>query len=135
MNIKQIKGLKLTGIVLVLLVSTLGLLFGSGCARKQQQGERVSFNVKGSDTMVNLMSNLAEEYMKEHQNVNIAVTGGGSGTGIAALINGTTEVCASSRKISEKEIELAKSKTIHPTELIVGLDGLAVMVKIGRAHV
>jgi phosphate transport system substrate-binding protein len=84
--------------------------------------------IKGSDTMVNLMSNLAEAYMKAHPDVSIAVTGGGSGTGIAALINGTTDICAASRTMKKEEIEQAGTRGVKPMETQVGLDGLAVMV-------
>lgn len=84
--------------------------------------------IKGSDTMVNLMSNLAEAYMKAHPDVSIAVTGGGSGTGIAALINGTTDICAASRTMKKEEIEQAETRGVTPVETQVGLDGLAVMV-------
>jgi phosphate transport system substrate-binding protein len=87
-----------------------------------------SITIKGSDTMVNLVSNLAEVYMKAHSGVDIAVTGGGSGTGIAALINKTTDICASSRLMKDKEIEQAKAKSVYPKEIAIGLDGLAVMV-------
>jgi len=97
-----------------------------GCSRPTKQ-EAMSFNVKGSDTMVNLMSAFAEAYMKAHPATQISVTGGGSGTGISALINGTTQICASSRSWKDNEVQLAKSKNINPTELTVGLDGLAVM--------
>jgi phosphate transport system substrate-binding protein len=85
-------------------------------------------NIKGSDTMVNLMSNLAEAYMNAHKDASIAVTGGGSGTGIAALLNGTTTICASSREMKDEEKITAASKNIHPVSLTVGLDGLSVMV-------
>jgi phosphate transport system substrate-binding protein len=84
--------------------------------------------VKGSDTMVNLMSNIAEAYMTAHPGTTVAVTGGGSGTGIAALLNGTTDICAASRSWKKEEIDLAKSKGINPTPTVVGLDGIAVMV-------
>ena len=114
--------------VLALAAASIVLVLGAGCGKKETAMQRTSINIKGSDTMVNLMSNLAEEYMKEHPNVNIAVTGGGSGTGIAALLNGTTEICAASRAMQQKEIDLAKSKGITPVEKIIGLDGLAVMV-------
>ena len=78
--------------------------------------------------MVNLMSNLAEEYMKAHPGTVVAVTGGGSGTGIAALINGTADICASSRAFKNEEIKTANSKNVNPTPVSIGLDGLAVMV-------
>jgi phosphate transport system substrate-binding protein len=91
-----------------------------------------SITIKGSDTMVNLMSNLAESYMKAHQDVDIAVTGGGSGTGIAALMNGTTEICAASRAWKNEEITQAKAKNVNPTPVTIGLDGIAVMVNKGN---
>ncbi|MBU0509708.1 phosphate ABC transporter substrate-binding protein [bacterium] len=90
--------------------------------------QTTSLQIKGSDTMVHLMSSLGEAYMESHPNVSIAVTGGGSGTGIAALLNGTTDLCASSRMMKDKEIKLAEQKSIHPVSTVVGLDGLAVMV-------
>jgi phosphate transport system substrate-binding protein len=110
------------------------MVFGFGCARKQDAGTKTasapaSLTVKGSDTMVNLMSNLAEAYMKAHPNVNVSVTGGGSGTGIAALINGTTDICAASRTMKTEEKDQAqKARGAAPQETVVGQDGLAVMV-------
>jgi len=84
--------------------------------------------IKGSDTMVHLVSNWAEAFMKSDPNIQIAVTGGGSGTGIAALINGTTDICASSRSIAAKEIKQAQEKGISTKETIVANDGIAVVV-------
>ena len=69
-----------------------------------------SLQVKGSDTMVNLVQSWAEEYMKEDPSVFIAVTGGGSGTGLAALINGTCDIASSSREIKKQEAALAGQK-------------------------
>lgn len=108
----------------------IGLLaLGWGCGKKSESPkEKTSIDIKGSDTMVNLMSALAEAYMKAHPDKQVAVTGGGSGTGIAALLNGTTDICASSRSMQQKEIDLAKSKNIMPTEITIGMDGLAVFV-------
>ncbi len=109
------------------------LVFGLGCGRTSDSTKvKTSIDIKGSDTMVNLMSALAENYMKVHPDRQIAVTGGGSGTGIAALLNGTTDICASSRTMQKKEIELAKSKNILPTETVIGMDGLAVFVHPGN---
>jgi len=62
--------------------------------------------VKGSDTMVILAQRWAEKYMQTHKDVTVQVTGGGSGTGIAALINGTTDICNSSREIKDSERQL-----------------------------
>jgi len=87
-----------------------------------------SIQVKGSDTMVNLGQAWVEEFSKKNPQVNVAVTGGGSGTGIASLINGTCDIAESSRSIKEKEIKLAQGKGIEPKEHIVALDGIAVVV-------
>jgi len=84
--------------------------------------------IKGSDTIVNLGGAWAEAYMKKHPEANIAVTGGGSGTGIAALINGTADVANSSRSIKAKEIAQAKDRGFTPVQHTVALDGIAVIV-------
>jgi len=84
--------------------------------------------VKGSDTMVHLVSTWAEVFMKNQAGSEISVTGGGSGTGIAALINGTTDICAASRGIQEKEMKLATGRGITPVEIHVARDGIAVIV-------
>lgn len=84
--------------------------------------------LKGSDTMVNLAQAWAEEYMEKNPEESVAVTGGGSGTGIASLISGTCDIAMSSRTIKEKEITLAGQKGRHPKEMKVALDGLAVVV-------
>ncbi len=91
-------------------------------------GEKKSLTIKGSDTMVHLVSNWAEAFMKVHPDVNISVTGGGSGTGIAALLNGSTDMCMASRKIKGKEIKFAEKKGITPTEFVVARDGISVVV-------
>jgi phosphate transport system substrate-binding protein len=84
--------------------------------------------IKGSDTMVNLGQAWAESYMEADPENFIAVTGGGSGTGLAALVSGTCDVAMSSRDIKAKEIELAEKKGIKPFEIKAALDGLAVVV-------
>jgi phosphate transport system substrate-binding protein len=84
--------------------------------------------IKGSDTMVHLVTNWAEAFMNQNPNAEVAVTGGGSGTGIAALINGTTDICAASREMKDKEKELAKEKGAEAKEVIVAKDGIAVVV-------
>ena len=86
-----------------------------------------SIQIKGSDTMVNLGQALAEAFNKKNPGVNVAVTGGGSGTGIAALIAGTADIAECSRTMKEKEIEKAKQNGITPVEFTVALDGLAVV--------
>ncbi len=89
---------------------------------------RSSIQIKGSDTMVNLGQAWAEEFCKKNPGANVAVTGGGSGTGIAALINGTCDIAETSRSMKDKEISLAMGKGIKPVEHIVALDGIAVVV-------
>lgn len=87
-----------------------------------------SIQVKGSDTMVNLGQAWAEKYMEKNTAEFVAVTGGGSGTGLSSLISATCDIAMSSRNIKAKEIALAKQKGINPNEIKVALDGLAVVV-------
>ena len=90
--------------------------------------DKNSIQVKGSDTMVNLGQAWAERYMEENTGDFIAVTGGGSGTGIAALINSSCEIAECSRSMKKEEIALAENKGVKPVEHIVALDGIAVVV-------
>jgi phosphate transport system substrate-binding protein len=83
---------------------------------------------KGSDTLVNLALAWAERYMELHPDVRISVTGGGSGTGIAALINGTVDVANASRQMKPEEIEAAEANGISPVEFVVARDAIAVVV-------
>jgi phosphate transport system substrate-binding protein len=83
---------------------------------------------KGSDTLVNLALAWAERYRQVEPSVAIAVTGGGSGTGIAALINGTVDIANASRAMSEEEIEAARANGIDPIEYVVAIDALAIIV-------
>jgi phosphate transport system substrate-binding protein len=87
-----------------------------------------SITLKGSDTMVNLGQAWAEEFMKRHPKVNAAVTGGGSGTGIAALINGTCDIAQSSRPMEEKEKDNLKGQRKEAVEFRVGMDAISVVV-------
>lgn len=85
--------------------------------------------IKGSDTMVNLGQAWAEEFMAEHPETSIAVTGGGSGTGIAALINGTATLAQSSREMKpEEKTNVLKSTGKEVKEFKVGMDALAIIV-------
>jgi len=87
-----------------------------------------NITIKGSDTMVILSQRLAETYMKANPAVTIQVTGGGSGTGIAALINKTTNLANSSRPIKPDEIAKARANDVDPGEYKIALDALAVVV-------
>ncbi|MCU7829530.1 MAG: PstS family phosphate ABC transporter substrate-binding protein [Candidatus Thiodiazotropha sp. (ex Myrtea sp. 'scaly one' KF741663)] len=83
---------------------------------------------KGSDTLVNVAQAWAEEYRNVDSNVAVAVSGGGSGTGIAAMINGTVDIANASRNMKSKELALAKKKGQNPIEHVVGYDALAVFI-------
>jgi len=83
---------------------------------------------KGSDTLVNVAQAWAETYPTINPAVTVAVSGGGSGTGIAAMINGTVDIANSSRKMKEKEIKKARESGQDPVEFVVGYDALAVFI-------
>ncbi len=83
---------------------------------------------KGSDTIVNLALAWAEKYRTVQPNVNISVTGGGSGTGITALINGTVDIANASRQIKTEELEEAKKNGLDPQEFVIARDAIAVIV-------
>jgi phosphate transport system substrate-binding protein len=83
---------------------------------------------KGSDTIVNLALAWAEKYQSDHPDVRISVTGGGSGTGIAALVNGTVDIANASRKIKDEETAEAQSNGVEPIEHIIARDAIAVIV-------
>ena len=83
---------------------------------------------KGSDTLVNVAQAWAEAYPEVNPDVAVAVSGGGSGTGIAAMINGTVDIANASRSMKDKELKLAEEHGQHPVEHIVGYDALAVFV-------
>ena len=83
---------------------------------------------KGSDTLVNVAQAWAEAYPAVNPEVAVAVSGGGSGTGIAAMINGTVDIANASRKMEEKEIKAAEANGQHPVEHLVGFDALAVFI-------
>ena len=89
---------------------------------------RTEIQNKGSDTLVNVAQAWAENYSKLKNDVAVAVSGGGSGTGIAALINGTVDIANASRKIKKKELAMAKKNGQNPMEHVVGFDALAVFV-------
>lgn len=83
---------------------------------------------KGSDTLVNLALAWAEKYQAENPNISISVTGGGSGTGIAALLNQTVDIANASRQMQAGEIDQAKAKGFTPVEFVVARDAIAVIV-------
>src|SRR5512135_1021946 len=115
------------GIVLISLVS--------GCSRSSQspQGgletpQSSTIVNKGSDTLVNLALAWAEKYHELHPDVEITVTGGGSGTGIAALINKTVDIANASRQIKPEEMSQAEKNGTKPVEFVVAKDAIAIIV-------
>lgn len=119
------------GMVLALNVAGCGKPSTQDAKSGSQAGEMIQ--VKGSDTMVNLGQAWAEAYMKANPDANIAVTGGGSGTGIAAMIQGTTDIAESSRPMKDKELTQAKERGAKPVEHEVALDALSVIVNPSNA--
>ena len=111
----------------ILLVVTIFLM--AGCDEQIDPNEPSGFlQIKGSDTMVNAAQKVSEEFMKDYPHVFVAITGGGSGVGIASLINKTCQVAAASRDIKSKEIEMANKRGVFPKEIIVAYDGVAVII-------
>ena len=113
-----------SGLLLVFCLG--GLLATVGCGRTTE--DRGVIQIKGSDTEVNVAQRLAEVFMERHPEVSISVTGGGSGTGIAALINGQTDIANSSREMKPEEIERAQKLGINPVATIFARDRLALIV-------
>lgn len=125
------------GVLAVLLLSAIAL---TGCGAKDtgttgtptsgQAGDELegTINIQGSDTMLNVGTAWSEAFMDANPGVEVSVQGGGSGTGIASLINGTVDFANSSRDIKDEEVTEAKAKGITPVEFKVAIDGIAVIV-------
>jgi phosphate transport system substrate-binding protein len=128
--------------------ATLTLLIASlavGCGGRRERGEggesgsgeqkqkKEAITQKGSDTMILLAQKWAEEFGKGHANIQVQVTGGGSGTGISSLINGTTDIANSSRPMKPEEREQVKQKSgSDVVEIPVALDGVTIYVNEGN---
>ena len=106
----------------------------TGCGSRESasrdgQGGKEKIRVEGSDTMINLAQAWAEEYNKIHPEVSIQVSGGGSGVGIASLIEGMSDMANASRKMKDKELSRAEQNTgKKPQEIVVAMDALAVYI-------
>lgn len=117
-----------------LLMLVIIILF-TGCAGPGSSTDPSSDQIKiienkGSDTIVNLALAWAEEYQIIDPSVQLSVTGGGSGTGIAALINGTVDIANASRKIKSEERETALENNSDPYELVIARDAIAIIVNL-----
>ncbi|MGL6114775.1 PstS family phosphate ABC transporter substrate-binding protein [Cetobacterium sp. SF1] len=108
-----------------ILVGAILLLGSLGFSQKTLAAKIVQ--MKGSDTILNVSQVLAEEYMATNKDARIAVTGGGSGVGIASLINGTGDIGMASRNIKTSEIQQAKDKGVTIKEVVLGYDGITVI--------
>jgi phosphate transport system substrate-binding protein len=116
----------------VALIGAAVALSAAGCGGERSAEARAqaahTIQNTGSDTLVNLALAWAENYMGAYPDVNISVTGGGSGTGIAALINKTVDIANASRAMKKEEIEAAKKNGVDPVEHTVARDAIAVVV-------
>ena len=111
----------------------LSLIFLQGCTSPNSTVTSSTSNQayienKGSDTIVNLALAWAEAYQKIHPEISISVTGGGSGTGLTALLNGTIPLANASRQIKPEELATAKANGLDPQEFVIARDAIAVIV-------
>ncbi len=113
------------GIALALALTGCGRASSDGGAAGELTG---SLTVQGSDTMVNLAQAWAEAFQNDNPGVTISVTGGGTGTGIAALVNGTVDFANASREMKAEEKQQAADAGVDPVETEVAKDGIAVLV-------
>ncbi len=115
-----------------LLLLTLSFVFLVSCSASQQTTTETEpqtyIENKGSDTIVNLALAWAEQYQIDRPDIRLSVTGGGSGTGIASLVNGTVDIANASRQIKSSEIDLAREQGVEPVEHIIARDAIAVIV-------
>ncbi|HNS37275.1 MAG TPA: substrate-binding domain-containing protein, partial [Anaerolineaceae bacterium] len=114
--------------LILLLIGLMLLLAGCRGDSGTSGQASVSLQNKGSDTMVNLALAWAERYQAEHPEASISVTGGGSGTGLSALLNGTVDIANASRAIKDEELEQAQAVGFTPGEYVVARDAIAVIV-------
>ncbi len=110
------------------LTQTLIAVIAASATFGVNAADRTVLQNKGSDTLVNVAQAWAEAYKDVAPDTAIAVSGGGSGTGIAAMINGTVDIANASRKMKSREIKSAKEKGQNPIEHVVGYDALAVFI-------
>ncbi|TDB39469.1 MAG: PstS family phosphate ABC transporter substrate-binding protein [Actinobacteria bacterium] len=135
-GITNVKKLVAFGLIAALALGALGL---TGCGRTADSGSGTTgtdaggeltgtINVEGSDTLVNMATAWSQAFMTANPGVMISVKGGGSGTGIASLINKTIDFANASREMKQEEIDQAKANGVNPVEYTVARDGIAVVV-------
>ncbi len=115
-------------VLLALFLSLPACYAGQSSSNVTPSSKAVVIQNKGSDTIVNLALAWAEAYMKNHSDIRISVTGGGSGTGIAAMINGTVDIANASREMKKEEFDAAKANGHDPTEFVIARDAIAIVV-------
>lgn len=120
--------LRIVALFAVLALSLVGCFGLPGSQDEDAPQEVTTIQNKGSDTMVNLALAWAEAYQSVHAEVSISVTGGGSGTGITSLANGTVDIANASRAIKPEEIETMQGNGIDPVEFVVARDAIAIIV-------
>lgn len=116
-------------LVLIIIIILAGCTGRGSSANDPSEQIKIIEN-KGSDTIVNLALAWAEEYQVINPAVHLSVTGGGSGTGIAALINGTVDIANASRKIKSEERETALENGSDPVEFVIARDAIAIIVNL-----
>ena len=116
------------GLAIMLVVCIL--LSACGTSSGATSGVAASTYIQnvGSDTIVNLALAWAERYQQEHPEVRISVSGGGSGTGLAALISKTVDIANASRQIKPEEVKEAEANGVEPQEYVIARDAIAVIV-------
>jgi phosphate transport system substrate-binding protein len=113
--------------LIILVIGVAALYSGQSVTGNVIKQDFSALEVKGSDTLLQLVSNMAEAYSEQDSATRISVTGGGSGTGIASLINGEVGIADSSRSIKDSEVSLAKDQGIDIMEVRVARDMLSVI--------
>ena len=127
-----LRGMRRSFVWLALLGLLVACRQGGSFSDSESNGAFQEIENKGSDTLVNLALAWAEEYTALRPDVRISVTGGGSGTGIAAMINGTVDIANASRAMKDVEVEAAEKNGITPVEFVVARDAIAVVVNLSN---
>jgi phosphate transport system substrate-binding protein len=114
------------------IIVLLSVCLLAGCTRKAADPNAPDgfIQIKGSDTIVNAAQLVSEKFMEKNPLIMVAITGGGTGVGIASLISKTCDIATASRDMSPKEIEQARARGVEPKEIIVAYDGVAVIVNV-----